>query len=62
VEDGEVSMRVTGFTRLYCGPDQEQSAIFLTDLSRVSGAILQENDLYLMLEMDSGTIHLTRQP
>jgi heat shock protein HslJ len=62
VNDGEVSLRVTGFTRLYCGPDQEQSTIFLTDLARVSGAMLQDNDLYLMLEMDSGTIHLTRQP
>jgi heat shock protein HslJ len=49
-----------GASNLNCGPDS-QSRAFFEDLWRTTDVLLQGNDLYLSLQLDSGTIHFTQQ-
>jgi heat shock protein HslJ len=59
VED-TLGLRFGGASNLNCGPDSLSRA-FLQDLWRTSDVLLQGNDLYLTLQLDSGTVHFTRQ-
>jgi heat shock protein HslJ len=60
LKGGNLQLRIDAATDLYCGPGSD-SRVFTQDLRRVTDALLQDNNLYLTLETDSGTMHFTRQ-
>ena len=55
-----LQLRIGAASDLYCGTGSD-SHVFTQDLRRITDVLLQGNDLYLTLEMDSGTMHFTRQ-
>jgi heat shock protein HslJ len=56
----ELNLRFGGYSKNFCG-EGSQSQAFVDDIRRVTGVLLQGDDLYLTLEMDSGTMHFARQ-
>ena len=59
--DGDsIKLRVVTASDLSCGTLADARAFF-EDLRHVTDVLLQGDDLYLSLETDSGTMHLTRQ-